>query len=172
MNDNVSQLPVGRNNNNESQTQFEPSHHVYGGKAALTFQCDVTKGTERKPGVPTMAIDGALATGPKQYDWNKKIRIQLTVAELPVVCAVFMGLLERCQFQNHGQDNNKGFEFEHQGDKVFCKLFGPGQVIAVPVSMPDVFQVSSLFTRQFRKGHPWISSVSDIMNLLSKTVAR
>ena len=119
-----------------------------------------------------MAIDGAMAIGPKQYNWDKKLRIQLTVGELPVVAAVFFGLLASCQFQNHGPENNKGLEFEHQGDKVFCKLFGPGQVIAVPVLMPDVFQVCSLFTRQFRKGHPWIASVSDLMNMLSKTVAR
>lgn len=141
------------------------SVHVYGGKAALCFEADVTKGD-----VPTIALDAATSTGPRQYDWNGKIRLQMTRAELPVVTAVLIGSMQRCEFKNHGQDNSKGFSMERQdGGKVFIKVFGKDQPVrAIPVMPADVFYVASLFMRQLRKGNPWLDATA-LMSMIRAT---
>lgn len=133
------------------------SVHVYGGKAALCFEADMTKGD-----VPTIALDAATSTGPRQYDWNNKLRLQMTRAELPVVTAVLIGAMQRCEFKNHGQDNSKGFSMERQdGGKVFIKVFGKDQPIrAIPVMPADVFYVASLFMRQMLKASPWLDATA------------
>lgn len=141
------------------------SVHVYGGKAALCFEADITKGQ-----VPTIALDAAMTTGPRQYDWAGKVRLQLTRAELPVVTAVLIGALQRCEFKNHGQDNSKGFSMERQeGGKVFIKVFAKDQgVRGVPVMAPDVFYVASLMMRQLRKANPWLDGTA-LMSLIRAT---
>lgn len=127
--------------------------HVYGGKAALCFETDMTKSN-----VPTVALDAATASAPRQFDWANKTRLQLTRAELPEVVAVFMGVKGSCKFQNHGPDSSKGFEIERQqGGKIFVKVFAKQQPVkAVPVMPADAFYVTSLLIRQLQKGMPWL----------------
>lgn len=143
------------------------SVHVYGGKAALCFEADITKGD-----VPTIALDAATSTGPRQYDWNNKLRLQMTRAELPVVTAVLIGAMRSCEFKNHGQDNSKGFSMERQdGGKVFIKVFGKDQPVrAIPVMPADVFYVASLFMRQLLKGSPWLDATA-LMSMIRATQA-
>lgn len=145
--------------------QDRASFHVYGGKAALCFEADTTRS-----GVHTIALDAAIATGPKQYNWGKKVRLQLTRSELPIVTAVLLGTLNRCEFKNHGQDNSKGFSMERQdGGKVFIKVMAKGEgVKAVPVEAPDVFFVAALFTRQLQKGLPWLDTAG-VLSLIKAT---
>lgn len=135
--------------------QDRASFHVYGGKAALCFEADMTRS-----GVHTIALDAAVAISPKQYNWGKKVRLQLTRSELPIVTAVLLGVLNSCEFKNHGQDNSKGFSMERQaGGKVFIKVMAKGEgVKAVPVEAPDVFFVAALFVRQLQKWLPWLDT--------------
>lgn len=132
--------------------------HVYGGKAALCFEADVTRG-----GVPTIALDAASSTGPRSYNWGQKTRIQMTRAELPVVAAVLLGARQSCEFSSHGADKTKGFSMERQGTKVFTKVFEKGGgVKAVPIEAADAFFVTSLFLLQIRKISPWLDASSAI----------
>lgn len=128
--------------------------HVYGSKAALCFEADETRGA-----VPTVALDAASATGPKQYDWAHKIRLQLTRNELPVTLCVLVGYLPKAEFKNHGPANDKGFSIEHQGDKLFVRVWARDQgVKAVPMSRDDAFYVVGLFLRQLCLAAPWLSA--------------
>lgn len=139
--------------------QERAKFHVYGGKAALCFEEDTTRG-----GVPTIALDAAISVGPKTYDWKKKVRIQMTRAELPVVAAVLLGKRQSCEFKSHGEDKSKGFSMERQaGGKIFVKVFEKGQgVKAVPIEAPDVFYVASIFLLQIRRSAPWLDATSTI----------
>lgn len=141
------------------------SVHVYGGKAALCFEADITKG-----GVPTIALDAASSTAPRQYDWSRKVRLQMTRHELPVVAAVLLGVMPSCEFKNHGQDNSKGFSIERQqGGKVYIKVFAKNEgVRGVPVMAADVFYVTSLLLRQIQKSSPWLDGTS-LMSLIKAT---
>jgi len=137
------------------------NYHVYGGKAALCFEADITKG-----GIPTIALDAAPSVGSKQYNWNDKIRLQMTRAELPVVLAVLTGALNECEFKNHGPDSSKGFSMQRQeGGKVFVRVFSKDGARAVPVIDTDVFYVASLFIRQLRKAQPWLDT-NGVLNLV------
>lgn len=145
------------------------SHHVYGGKAALCWDVDKTKS-----GDYTLRLEAAKAIGERKYDWNNKITIQLTRDELPCVAAVFLGILPKTEGKNHGvgDQQGKGFEIEHQGNKLFVKVFAPQKPpCAVPVSPEDAFTVASLLVRQIRKGKPWLSG-NDIITMLRAIIGR
>lgn len=156
---------VPQSENQRLAPEDRMSVHVYGGKAALCFEADITKA-----GVPTVALDAANATGPRSYDWSRKVRLQMTRAELPVVAAVLMGVIPKCEFKNHGQDNTKGFGIERQqGGKVYIKVFAKNEgVRGVPVMAPDVFYVTSLVVRQIQKANPWLDGAS-LMALIQST---
>lgn len=142
--------------------------HVYGSKAALCFEEDVTRGN-----VYTVRLEAADSTGPRQYDWSRgnKISIQLTHEELLIVTAVFFRLLPACEYKNHGEANDKGFSIVDQGGKLFIKVFAGGaKVKAVPVTPEDAFYVAQILLRQMGKNAPWLSG-EDLLALLGRVVA-
>ena len=137
----------------QDQSRDYCSVHVYGGRGALCFEADQTRAGEK-----TIAIDAAPSIATKQYDWKKKLRLQLTTAELPVVTLVLLGKLPGCEFKNHGAQSDKGFSMENQEDKVFVRLFGGNNqgAVAVPVSAVDVFKVLTLLFRQLHEQLPFL----------------
>ena len=142
--------------------------HVYGQQGALTVEADQTR-----DGFHTLALDAAQSSGPRQFDWNHKLRLQLTRQELPVVVAVLTGILPGCEFGNHGPDNNKGFSLQHQADRgvIFCRVFTKGRVIAVPISAQDAYYVTALALHQLRANTPWLTG-TDLLATLRATVGR
>lgn len=128
----------------EDQRRFE-NVHAYGGKAALCFSADTT----RKDARPTVRIEGAPATAPRSYDWNKKVSLQLTVTELPLVFGVLYGFLDRVELTGHGYENEKSFKIENQGDKFFMNLsVRGGGVFAVPVPPKDTYPIMTMMLNQ------------------------
>lgn len=143
--------------------------HVYGGKAALTFEPDITR-----HGAPTLVLDAALATGVRQYDWEHKIRIQWSLDELPVVLAVLLGWLPRCEFTGHGERHDKGFSLENQPEKgtVFVRVFAKDQgVRAVPMPAGAAWQVAGLALAQCQANSPGLTA-TEVMTLVKHTVVR
>ncbi|MCB1810543.1 MAG: hypothetical protein KDK04_02295 [Candidatus Competibacteraceae bacterium] len=140
---------------------------VYGGKAALCVESDDTR-----HGEPTLRIEAAVATAPKQYDWNQKITVQLTREELPMVTATVLGLLGKCECKNHGPENDKGLEVIHQGGNLFVRVFQKGQSVrAIPVNASDTYYLAALCLRQCRKAAPWLSD-QGVVSTLKLTVQR
>ena len=140
---------------------------VYGSKAALCIETDVTRQDE-----PTLRLEAAPATGPRAYDWPRKLTLQLTREELPVVTATVLGLLPRCTDKNHGPAQNKGLEIEHQGSHLFVRLFQKERgVLAVPVGPADSYSLAALALRALRQGTPWLSD-QGILMVLKLTVQR
>lgn len=164
------QAPEGmpaQHDNSAQMHQDRLSFHVYGGKAALCFESDMTKNE-----FPTVAMDAAISTSARQYDWGNKVRIQMTKAELPAVLAVLLGSSPSCEFKSHGPQKDKGFSMERQGAKVFIKVFAKDQgVKAVPVEASDVFYITTLFIRQLQKSMPWMDSNAIVQMLGTSQVA-
>lgn len=130
------------------------SVHCYGGKAALCFSADTTKGDE----APTVRIEAAPATGPRAYAWNQKIAVQCTVKEMPIVLATILGWMPSVRFAAHGADNKKGFSFQHQdGGKLFAKVWDGKGTRMVPIAAADLFGIADLFVRQMLKSRPYMS---------------
>ncbi len=130
------------------------SVHCYGGKAALCFSADTTKGDE----APTVRIEAAPATGPRAYAWSQKIAVQCTVKEMPIVLATILGWMPSVRFAAHGADNKKGFSFQHQdGGKLFAKVWDGKGTRMVPIAAADLFGIADLFVRQMLKSRPYMS---------------
>ncbi len=162
--DSSEQRPKPAGQARQGAPQQHISKHVYGGKAALCFEID-----ENRHGLPTISVDAAVASGVREYDWPGKIRVQLTQGELPVVTAVLLGFRPSCEFRSHGPNKDKGFSIEHQGSKVFVRVFATGEPMrAVPMELPDVYQVSSLFLRQLRQQSPWLDATG-VISLIRAT---
>jgi hypothetical protein len=144
------------------------SYHIYGGKSALCFEAD----TRRDGTHATVAIDAALAVSERSYDWQNKLRLQVTPSEFYVVAGVMLGILKGCEFGNHGPENNKGFSFVRQdGGKVYARVHAKDETMrAVPIEAPDVVNIASLFIRQMRKNHPWLDA-QGVIQLLHRTLA-
>lgn len=140
--------------------------HIYGGKAALTIEAD-----ETRAGTPTISIDAAPATAPRQYDWSSKLRLQVTAKELPVVAAVVAGYSSSCEFKNHGDGNNKGFSITAQQTGLFMRVFGPERLYAVPVDAADGFYFGALVLEQVRKACPTLDG-RDLAGLLKACANR
>lgn len=157
--------------NRPSADRDRYSVHAYGGKAALCFEADQTR-----RGAATVSIDAADATAPREYDWQSKIRIQLTQNELPQVAAVFLGLLPGCKFSSHGQASNKSIEFRRQTGKANQLMFvrvieAEKKAKAVPISNADCFRVEALIMHQLKVQHPYLDGTMLMAMLRSIAVA-
>lgn len=158
---NVTKLPVQSIDADEKREYL--SHHVYGGRGALCFSVDKTKHQ-----FETIAVDAASSTAPKVYDWSKKIRLQLTPSELPILLAVLLGFIPEAEFANH---NGKGMKIQHQGKSIFFQLYGKDMGSrSVPVGVSDCFYVTSLCIRQLKRSQTWIDG-TDLTLLLQNVVA-
>lgn len=143
------------------------SVHVYGSGAALCFEPDQTR-----RGDHTIALDAARSTGPRAYDWGGKIRLQMTQAELPVVAGVLLGRIAKCEYGNHGPENDKGFSLENQDGKIFARVFAKGKSpCAVPIGPEDAYRVTALVVRQLRENTRWLEA-GDVIRLVAEVVAR
>ncbi len=133
----------------EKLKQRSLSVHVYGKRAALCFDADETRNR-----VATVALDAAPSDTDvaRRYAWANKIRIQFTQKELPVVAAVLLGHIPRCEYHSHGPNHNKGFSMENQGQRVFVKVWGKDRGMqAVPIESHDLFAVSGLVLCQLAR---------------------
>lgn len=138
------------------------SWHVYGSQAALCVEADRTRG-----GGETVAVEGALATAPRTYDWSGKIRVQLTAQELPLFAAALLGYLEIFEAANHG-DQGKGLTLTRQPDRgvAFVRVVARGVAPrAVAIQPGDLFHVTAIVLGQLILNHPALPypAVSDLL---------
>ena len=137
---------------NESANAYAgASFHLYGGKAAFCFSIDRTRKGDR----PTVRIEAAKASGPRQYDWANKATFQLTVSELPLVFGVFFGYLNRLELSGHGAENEKALTIEDQNDKFFLSMqVRGGGVFAMPTPPKDTYPIMSMLLQQIQANSP------------------
>jgi len=83
--------------------------------------------------------------GSKRFDWDRKIVLQLSDVELPLLCALLLGFQSSLKVQRPG----KGIEFERQEGKLFIRASaGTGNLFSLPVTPGDCFRLSALCLRQ------------------------
>ena len=143
------------------------SWHVYGSRAALCIEPDRTRG-----GVETVAIEGALATAPRRYDWAGKIRVQITAQELPLFAAALLGYQDNFEAANHG-DQGKGLTLRRQPERgvVFVRVVARGvEPRAVPVQAGDLYHLTAVVIGQLVLNHPALPypAVRDILKSVGR----
>ncbi len=138
------------------QNRRREQKNVYGSKASVQFSAAMTKATDRKPSRPTIYIEAARILNPQNrtYDWNNKIKLQMTAHEMQIVTALLFGLVRSCKFANHGVpgEADKWFEFAHQdGQYAGTIKIATGKasdVLVTSMGAEDIGDVTAMFLRQ------------------------
>ena len=117
---------------NPQPSDRKPGRHVYGGKGAMCFQV----ASDQKGNVALM-VDAAQATGPRQYDWQRKIIIMLTENEMNRLYLVLRGLLTTFDAVGHGEAHDKNFSIANQETKFFVKMSQAQRLVAIPMTAGD-----------------------------------
>lgn len=143
------------------QASQRASRHIYGSKAALSFELSTLRKVDSRTGEPThtLLLETAKSTGPKQFAWDQKISFQLTERELPLFAAVLLGKLHACSFANHGDENNKSLDLENQQAKLFLKLRQGKNAHALPIPAEELLPLLSASMLAISRNHPHLSSI-------------
>lgn len=124
----------------------QPKVKCFGKSAALTVEATVIQRTGSLP-LPTVNLEVA-PRSTERVEWERKIVIQLSDSELPVLCAVLMGYLPELHLKRPG----KGIEVARQTDRLFIRATaGTGNLFMLPVTIGDTFRVSALLLSQLKK---------------------
>ncbi len=146
------------------------SWHVYGSRSALCIEADRTRN-----GFETVAVEGALATGLRTYDWPEKIRVQITAQELPLFAAALLGYLDVFEAANHGEQG-KGLTLVRQPDRgaAFVRVVARGAAPrAVAIQPGDLYHVTAIVLGQLALNHPTLPypAVPDILRSVASLKA-
>jgi hypothetical protein len=138
------------------------AHCAYGAKAAFSMALAKSKESENRPGFYTILMEGAEVVDPqarpRTYDWQSRISIMLTKAELVAVAAVFYGYLRECSFSSHGPAHDKGFFLERKDGGIIARMNATGRSLAVKIAPADMVYMGGLLTRQIRAEYPWLDN--------------
>lgn len=128
-----------------SVLSMQPKVKCFGSHAALCAEATFTSPESGR--TPTINLEVAPRKGPDVI-WDRKIIIQLSDSELPIVCSVLMGYLPRIHLKRPG----RGIEMERQPNKIFVKASsGTGNLFVLPISIGDTFRLTSLLLKQLSK---------------------
>ncbi|MFC1337316.1 MAG: hypothetical protein G8D81_20815 [gamma proteobacterium symbiont of Clathrolucina costata] len=132
-------------NDREQRLADQPKVKCFGSKAALCAEATfITK--DSAPPVPTINLEVAPRIA-ESVAWDRKVVMQLSDSELPLVCAVLMGYIPKL----HLKRPDKGIELERQVNKIFVRASaGSGNLFALPITIGDTFRLSTLLLRQLK----------------------
>lgn len=134
--------------------------HVYGMRAALTFEEDVLRPRDGRQ-IHSILVEGAKALESRSYDWDGKVIFQLTRKELPRLVGVLMGWSAEWKASGHGSGHDKYLIVRSQQEGVQIVLGQPPEgPISVRVGPEDIFAVVSLCLKVLGKNEPHLSSDS------------
>ena len=118
----------------------------FGAKAALTVEAT----TLMLRGAPvgwTVNLDVAPRNG-DSIDWHRKITLQLSETELPILAAVCLGYLPFADFKRP----QSGLHIERQPGKLFLSATqGRGTAYSLPIPIGHTFLIGSLALKQLSK---------------------
>jgi len=130
------------------------SFKIFGGSAALC----VSEARTRAGNQCTIQVEGTLRLGGgnrREYDWQNKIIVQLTVQEAYLALALFENKLKSVRFDGHGNRHDKSLHIEFQEQHYFVRMTQRDKAaVAVPVSPVDALQVVSLLYKQIQTNDP------------------
>jgi hypothetical protein len=149
--------------------RVDPPYHsfkIFGSAAALC----VSEARTRSSDQCTIQIEGALALGGgrREFDWQNKIIIQLTVQEAYLVLALFENLLPCVKFDGHGRTHDKSLHIDFQDSHYFVRVIQRGRAaVALPVRAVDTIQIVALLYRQILANEPHLQ-IADIRALVAR----
>lgn len=148
----------------ETEPRRDPSHHVYGSKAAATFEPTVIEAGDPARELPfhTLMIEMAPADTKSRYDWEKKIIFRLTRRELPLVVAWLFGWCQNLEFGGHGQSNDKALFLEDQQSHLFMKLKQGRRLWGVQIGGEEIPALAAMALKAMDLNSPWMDSQTQL----------
>lgn len=144
----------------EKRTKLrEQGMHIYAGKAAMKVELDVLRGGEGETSRLTVQMELAPASGPRSYDWARKIPFQFTRKELPLLGSMLMGYAgDTLILTNHGPEHDKRLELHQQAGMMFVKLRQGPKTLAMPVDAADLYGWVALSITALKSHHEALDS--------------
>lgn len=144
------------------------SFKIFGSSAALC----VSEARTRAGNQCTIQIEGALALGGgggrKEFDWQNKIIVQLTVQEAYLALALFENLIPSVKFDGHGRAHDKSLHIDFQDSHYFVRVIQRGRAaVALPVRAVDAIQIVTLLYKQLLRNDQHLG-IEDIRALVSR----
>ena len=135
---------------NKKPAEISPADQAkvrcFGSKGALTVEATQL---HKKGQVCCDTIN--LDVAPKDSDgvkWDRKITLQLSESELPILASVCLGYLPKAQFKRP----DKGIVIERQVNKLYVSATqGAGNNFSLPVPIGQTFQITALVLAQLQK---------------------
>lgn len=152
----------------DTSLPYQRGVHVYGGKAALTFELALA--TARRQEYATIKIEGAKALAGKQFEWDNKLVFRLTKRELALFAATLLGWLPKLEFTGHGEEKSKTLAVEDQGGVLFVRLTQGRRLLAVPIPAEEIFDVTALVLQALAQNEPHLDSQT-ILHLVKRAAA-
>lgn len=129
---------------------YGQSHHVYGQSAGLCFAECALRNSEKQ----TVMVEIAAAEG-GGINWQNKVMVMLSLADLPMVLGLFLGHVDRVELKARGRQNEKHLTLERQGKQFYVSLRVRGLVTrGVPIPAGEVYQIVAMLTRQMCRNDP------------------
>jgi hypothetical protein len=142
------------------------SFKIFGSGAALC----VSEARMRSSNQHTIQIEGALALGAgrREFDWQNKIIVQLTVQEAYTALALFENLIPSVKFDGHGRAHDKSLHIDCQDTHYFVRVIQRGRAaVALPVRAVDAIQIVALLYKQLLRNEPHLCT-EDIRALVAR----
>ena len=116
-------------------------------------------------------MTGGGGRGRKEFDWQNKIIVQLTVQEAYLALALFENLITTAKFDGHGRTHDKSLQIEFQESQYFVRVIQRGRAaVALPVRPVDAIQIVTLLYKQLLRNDPHLS-ISDVKALVERMAA-
>lgn len=145
-----------------SNLRQRPKVHVYGTSAALCFELDYLRDLRAQEQRATLIVEAAAATSTNQYDWQRKISIQLGARELPQLVACMMGWSLVWTAKGHGFGHDKALTVRNQEQerRIQVVLQQRERALSVPIPLPDTYQILALAMKALCANDPHLTSDS------------
>lgn len=151
--------PVPEANRSPRRYRIGPSYKAFGNTAALTFELDELRSTDaNEQPIKTVAIEAASSNGPRSYNWEAKVIIQLTQNELPLFTGAMLGMRSAWEASGHGQVHNKKLKVVRQEQGVFVQVSYGSSLMSVRVDHGVAFHVVALCVQALQAQYPHLSS--------------
>ncbi|MDO8280958.1 MAG: hypothetical protein Q7T63_22925 [Burkholderiaceae bacterium] len=147
-----------------AERHWDPSHRVYGSKAAATFEPTVIPAVDAARELPfhTLMVEMAPAETRSRYDWERKIIFRLTSRELPLVVAWLFGWCGNLEFGGHGEANDKALILEDQKSHLFMKMKQGRRLLALQIGGEEVPALAALALKAMHLNAPWMDTQTQL----------
>ena len=148
----------------QANGQFGAAIKFYRPNVACTIQNAISRAGEH----PVINIEMAWSKNFKP-DWDNKLVVQVTMEELPRLCACALRMKRGVEYKFHGDGKNHGYSLHWNEDQLVLSASSPGRKHYLNFTPEEAFRFSDFVLERLHQGVTPMTK-TDLMNLLHRTV--